>query len=72
MNNLISNLVMTQEDEIRPSYYELVNIQYKKDGSNEPKVDKAWLAVDDYDRFIWTLYKSNLIIFDDEVIDWWR
>lgn len=63
---------MTQEDKIRPKYYEIVNIRYKKDGSNEPKVDKAWLAVDDYDRFIWTLDKSNLVIFDDDVIDWWK
>lgn len=53
-----------------PPYYHVVTIYYKEKGKSDILTNKAWLAVDDDGNHIWTLYKTNHVIFNKEVIDW--
>lgn len=53
----------------KPPYYKVVNIEYWKGGRKYE--DKAWLAVSDNGEYIWTLYNSDEIIMDSQIIDWW-
>jgi hypothetical protein len=53
-----------------PPYYHVVTIYYKEKGKSDILINKAWLAVDDDNRHIWTLENSNCVILDKQVIDW--
>lgn len=56
-------------DSKKPPYYKVVNIEYWKGGRKYE--DKAWLAVSDNGEYIWTLYNSDEIIMDSQIINWW-
>lgn len=53
-----------------PRYYHPVNVIILL-ANHDWLVDRAWLAVNDDDRYIWTIDGTDKILLDDEVIDWW-
>ena len=64
----MSKLYQTKDD--FPPYYHPVTIFYTEKGNPETLKERAWLAVDDDNRYIWTLENSNQVILDKQVIDW--
>lgn len=53
-----------------PEYYKDVLIYYQLPGESEEHVEKAWLAVNDDNEYIWTLSDNDQIISDECVIRW--
>ena len=54
----------------RPPYYHLVHITYHTDDNHYLQKDYAWLAVNDYGHYIWTLSDNTTVIDDEYVIMW--
>lgn len=55
---------------VRPNYYETVNITYSTDSQNI-KHGRAWLAVNDDGKDMWTLDGTDKVIMGNEIICWW-
>jgi hypothetical protein len=53
-----------------PEYYRTVNIRYSKDAKTV-KTARAWLAVNDDGKRIWTLDDNTTVLGDNEIIFWW-
>lgn len=58
------------EDHFYPEYYKDVLIYYQLPGESEEHVEKAWLAVNDDNEYLWTLSGNDQIILDKYVIRW--
>lgn len=54
----------------KPEYYKSVNIKYSTD-CHSIKQGKAWLAVDDNGKDLWTLENTNKVLLSNEIICWW-
>ena len=52
-----------------PPYYKLVFIEYLPYNEDRYIIDKAWLAVDDEGKYVWTL-ENDTIVADEQVINW--
>ena len=53
-----------------PEYYHPVHIEYIDREENRIKESMAWLAVDDYGHYIWTLEDETTVILDEDVLSW--
>lgn len=54
-----------------PPYYRPVNVLILST-KNDWRFDRAWLAVNDDCRYIWTIDGTDKVLLDTEVIDWWN
>ena len=52
-----------------PDYYKDVFIYYISSG--EIKIEKAWLAINDNEEYVWTLSKDNTTIIPDKYVTTW-
>ena len=66
-NKMIKEIL---EDHSYPEYYKDVLIYYQLPNDSEEQVEKAWLAVNDDNEYIWTISDTDLIIPDKFVIRW--
>ena len=53
-----------------PEYYKDVWIYYRLPGETFERVEKAWLAVNDNGKYIWTKSNDEQIIPDEWVTKW--
>ena len=58
------------EDRSYPEYYKDVLIYYQLPGNSEEHIEKAWLAVNDDNEYLWTLSDNNRVISDKFVTRW--
>ena len=58
------------EDHSYPEYYKDVLIYYQLPSDSEEQVEKAWLAVNENNEYLWTLSDDNRVISDKFVIRW--
>lgn len=66
-NKLIREVV---KDQTYPEYYKDVWIYYQLPGESEEHVEKAWLAVNEDNEYLWTLSNDNRVISDKFVTKW--
>lgn len=71
MLNLECDMSRFLSKEEYPQYYHAVNVLILLAG-RDWLVDRAWLAVNDDGRYIWTIDGTDKVLLDDEVIDWWN
>lgn len=53
-----------------PEYYKDVLIYYQLPSDSEEQVEKAWLAVNEDNEYLWTLSNDNRVISDKFVTKW--
>lgn len=58
------------EDRSYPEYFKDVLIYYQLPGDSEEHVEKAWLAVNDDNEYLWTISDNDQVILDKHVIRW--
>lgn len=58
------------EDHSYPEYYKDVLIYYQLPSDSEEQVEKAWLAVNEDNEYLWTLSNDNRVISDKFVTKW--
>lgn len=58
------------EDHSYPEYFKDVLIYYQLPGDSEEHVEKAWLAVNDDNEYLWTISDNDRVILDKYVIRW--
>ena len=58
------------EDHSYPEYFKDVLIYYQLPGESEEHVEKAWLAVNDDNEYLWTISDNDQVILDKHVIRW--
>lgn len=58
------------EDHSYPEYYKDVLIYYQLPSDSEEHVEKAWLAVNENNEYLWTLSNDNRVISDKFVTKW--
>ena len=58
------------KDQFYPEYYKDVLIYYQLPGESEEHVEKAWLAVNDDNEYLWTISDNDRVILDKYVIRW--
>ena len=58
------------EDLSYPEYYKDVLIYYQLPSDSEEQVEKAWLAVNEDNEYLWTLSNDNRVISDKFVTKW--
>ena len=58
------------EDHSYPEYYKDVLIYYQLPSDSEEHVEKAWLAVNENNEYLWTLSDDNRVISDKFVTKW--
>lgn len=58
------------EDHSYPEYFKDVLIYYQLPGDSEEHVEKAWLAVNDDNEYLWTISDNDQVILDKHVIRW--
>ena len=66
-NKMIKEIL---EDYSYPKYYKDVLIYYQLPSDSEEQIEKAWLAVNDDNEYIWTISDTDRIIPDKFVIRW--
>ena len=58
------------EDHSYPEYYKDVLIYYQLPSDSEEQVEKAWLAVNENNEYLWTISDDNRVISDKFVTRW--
>lgn len=58
------------KDQFYPEYYKDVLIYYQLPSDSEEQVEKAWLAVNEDNEYLWTLSNDNRVISDKFVTKW--
>ena len=66
-NKIIKEIL---EDHSYPEYYKDVLIYYQLPSDSEEQVEKAWLAVNVDNEYIWTISDTYRVIPDKFVIRW--
>jgi hypothetical protein len=64
---LISEII---KDQSYPEYYKDVLIYYQLPSDSEEQVEKAWLAVNDDNEYLWTISETYRVISDKFVNRW--
>lgn len=71
IGGIITFLIFNNLETIEyPEYYKDVKITFKFPEEEFYHTASAWLSVNDFGDFIWTLSNTNLIVEDKDVISW--
>lgn len=68
-NKMIKEIL---EDHSYPEYYKDVLIYYQLPNEPEEHVEKAWLAVNDNNEYIWTLFDDDTTVIPDVYVIKWE